>query len=286
MNQTTYQTDFLLNDRNIKLFHQAWVASNPLASVVIIHGVGEHSGRYEEFARFLNEKQISVYSFDLPGYGKSGGKRGHVKSFSDFTDDVKINIDFIKEKIGDKEKIFLLGHSLGALITIRYVRIFNDVSFSGLILSGPPFQLNLSATSWWRRIGVFFSSILPAITIKEESIQLNMLTHDAEKLAAFRKDPLRHYRRSLQFIQAYFKGEKKAFADGPFLALPVLIVQGGADDVIDVKKVKTFYHQLNIEDKMFIVYPEMYHEVLNEIERARVYDDIVNWIMRRCKKKQ
>jgi len=277
-----YQNGYLENNKGITLFHQSWTSSNPRATLIIIHGVGEHSGRYAEFAHYLAEKTISVYTFDLKGYGQSGGERGHIDSFSDFTSDVALFIDFVKNKVIDNQKIFLLGHSLGALIVIRYVRLYQNQPLAGVILSGPPFHLNVSISAWLKRVCAFCSTILPAMTIKERSIQLNMLTHDKGKLEEFRKDPFRHYTRSLQFIREYFRAEKQSFHDAPYIALPLLILQGGDDDVIDVKKVKNFYHNLNIDDKTLIIYPEMYHEVLNEVDRIRVYADVKYWIEQRC----
>ncbi len=276
-----YHNGFLNNDKGVSLFYQSWISPDPRATIIIIHGVGEHSGRYKEFAQYLVDNNISVCTFDLKGYGRSGGKKGHIDSFVDFTSDVKLFIDFVKNKFVNNKKLFLLGHSLGALIAIKYLHFYHDHPITGVILSGPPFSLNISVSAWLRRACVLFSSILPAMTIKEKSIQLNMLTHDKEKLEEFRRDPARHYVRSLQFIREYFKAEKETFNAAQYLSIPLLIIQGGDDDVIDVNKVKDFYHNLYVGDKMLIVYPDMYHEVLNEIDRSRVYSDVKYWLEQR-----
>jgi len=277
----TYKSGFLENADHIQLFYQAWIPETVQAAVVIVHGVGEHSGRYEEFAHFLTSHHCAVYTFDLRGYGRSGGQRGFINAFTDFTADVTLFVTYVKKQIDPSLKLFLLGHSLGAIIVVRTVHLCEKLPLDGMIISGPPFKLNLSIPAWWGRLCIFFSSLLPALTIKERSIQLNMLTHDKEKIEAFRRDPYRHYQRSLTFIREYFKAEKAAFSDSTSLTISLLIVQGGEDDIIDVQKVKDFYHQVPAEDKMLIIYPEMYHEVLNEVDRSRVFSDIYQWISKR-----
>jgi alpha-beta hydrolase superfamily lysophospholipase len=107
-----------------------------------------------------------------------------------------------------------------------------------------------------------------------------MLTHDEEKKNEFLNDPLRHYHRSFKLICEFFKAEKKAFSYSNVVNVPLLVMQGGEDTVIDVKKVKEFYHSVPFEEKMLVIYPEMYHEVLNEIDRERVYADVLKWIFK------
>lgn len=279
----TYENGYIKNKRAIKLFYQVWQVPQPVMNVIVVHGVGEHSGRYEEFAHFLASKNISVYAFDLHGYGKSAGKRGHVRRFTDYADDVATFTEFVHSRYaGDGKKFFLLAHSLGAIISIIALhRSTANLGCAGLVISGPPFKLCFSLPSWLHKVEALLSSFFPALTVQEKRIELNMLTHDTEKIEAFRKDPYRHYKRSLRFITEYFKGEKAAYAAAHELAIPILILQGAADTVIDVAKVKDFYHALTEPDKTLIVYPEMYHEVLNELERERVYSDVLGWLMMR-----
>ncbi len=148
-------------------------------------------------------------------------------------------------------------------------------------MSGPPFRLNLSFTSFYQKASLLLSSVLPALTIKERNIRINMLTHDEKKREAFHNDPYRHYNRSIRFIREYFKAEKAAFRAGDAIGVPIMILVGGEDEIIDVKKAKVFYDSVAQEDKTFIIYPEMYHEVLNEVARERVFSDIVHWLKKR-----
>jgi len=277
MAEISYQKGFFENSRNVKLFHQQWISQASKATVCIIHGVGEHSGRYEEVAQYLVENNVSVFTFDLQGYGQSEGKRGHIDSFSWFIEDVESFYTFIQPSIPTPKKIFLLGHSLGALIATHFGIHNTNMPFKGIILSGPPFKI-ISIPAWWNRVGILLASVLPALTFQETSIQLNTLTHDKNKIESFRTDPYRHYYRSFQFIKEYFRAEKKAFKSADKVYYPLLIVQGGDDDIVDVHKVREYYDRLTIEDKTLIVYPEMFHEVLNEVNRRRVFTDILSWI--------
>jgi len=282
MSKLVCSNGYINNVRGIRIFHQRWCAATPSASVILVHGVGEHSGRYREFAEYLVSQNISVYAFDLEGFGKSDGKRGHIDYFSYYAQDLKSFIDYIVSETEGKQSLYLLGHSLGAIVCLETLHIYDDLNLAGLIVSGPPFRLNLSTAEWFRKFGSIFSSFLPALTFEEKSIQINMLTHDEGKKEEFLRDPLRHYQRSFKLIREFFKAERKAFYYSSIVNIPLLVVQGGEDTIINVKRVEEFYHSVLFEDKMLIIYPEMYHEVLNEIDRERVYGDILRWIKNHC----
>lgn len=277
MSTTQYTQGHFTNSRAQQIYYQGWQAKGSVASIVLIHGVGEHSGRYKESAEFFAARNIDVYAFDLEGFGRSDGKRGHIDSFTDYADDVQQFLELVPT-LGAQSAIFLMGHSLGAIVCLETIQRYSDLGLAGLLLSGPPFRLNVTAAEWFRKCASFVSSIVPALTFEERSIQINMLTHDEQKKEEFLRDPLRHYKRSFTLIREFFKAEKRAYSYSDLINVPLLIIQGGDDTIIDVKRVEEFYRAVEREDKMLIIYPEMYHEVLNEIERERVYGDVVRWI--------
>jgi lysophospholipase len=277
-NNSLYTNSYVLNSRGTQIYFQEWTCLDPKALVLLIHGVGEHSGRYSEFAQALNKAGISVYAFDLEGFGRSEGRSGHIDQFSYYSQDVKLIIDRITRDSKIKKPLFLLGHSLGALISLQTLYIYDNCNLAGLILCGPPFKLNLSAAAWYHKVTQVLSSILPVLTIQEKSIEINMLTHDETKKAEFLRDPYRHYRRTFKFMREFFKTQKMASLFCDALSVPVLIVQGGEDTVIDIRKVQEFYSAISVEDKTLVIYPGMYHEVLNELDRVRVYSDLIKWI--------
>lgn len=277
MSATHYIQGHFTNSRAKRIYYQGWQAKGSVASIVLVHGVGEHSGRYKECAEFFSARNIDVYAFDLEGFGRSDGKRGHIDSFTYYADDVKQFLEFLTT-VGAPSALFLMGHSLGAIVCLETIQSHGDLGIAGLVLSGPPFRLNLTAAEWFRKCASFIASILPALTFEERSIQINMLTHDELKKEEFLHDPLRHYKRSFTLIREFFKAEKRAYSYSDLINVPLLIIQGGDDTIIDVKRVEEFYHNVEREDKMLIIYPDMYHEVLNEIERERVYGDVARWI--------
>jgi lysophospholipase len=277
MNNIHVVQGHLNNSRAKRLFYQGWHSEKSVASIVLVHGVGEHSGRYKECAEFFASRGIDVFAFDLEGFGRSEGKRGHIDDFAYYAEDLKDFIRYVANTF-KPHKLFLMGHSLGAIICLDMLCDNSDIQLSGLVLSGPPFRLNLTAAEWFRKCASVIASCFPALTFEERSIQINMLTHDEQKKKEFMQDPLRHYKRSLRLIREFFKAEKRACTHSEIINLPLLIIQGGEDKIIDVKRVEEFYHAVAREDKMLIIYPEMYHEVLNEIDRQRVYRDVLRWI--------
>lgn len=282
MPKPIYADGYITNARGVKIYQQQWFIEQARANILIIHGVGEHSGRYQEFAHHLAENNVATFSYDLQGFGRSGGKRGHINSFADYVADLKLVLEMIQQRSARGVPTFLMGHSLGSIITLYSIDIFEDLPIQGIIISGPPFRLNFSVPAWWSRMASLVGSILPAMRIKEHRIQLNMLTHDEKKIEEFRADPHRHYQRSIRFIGEYFKTVNLVFKNAHSITVPLLVLQGGDDDVVDVAKVREFFHAVTFEDKTLIIYPDMYHEVLNEVDRERVYTDILKWLDAHC----
>lgn len=285
MSEINSSTELVVNSRGQKLFRTFYKAENAVCSLLIVHGVGEHSGRYDEFARYLAARRINIVTFDLAGYGRSEGKKGFITDFSDFTSDVAFIASTMRKELGlNNIPLFLMGHSLGGLIALRTATQFEDLGLKGLISIGVPFKLKVSVPGWWRRLLLFLAEMLPWLHFEDSSIKPNMLTHDEEKLQELSQDKYHHYKRSLRFIREYFRNAHQSFTeDGATISCPFLLLQGGDDSVVCPKAVKDFYDTVIFDNKKLIIYPGMYHEVLNETDRARVYEDILEWIRHEAK---
>ena len=259
------------------LFEQWWLPETDMkAMIVIVHGIAEHSGRYTHVAEYFCRHGYSVGSFDLIGHGRSSGKKSYIDRFSCLLDDLALFINRAKQQAPGKP-IFLLGHSLGSGIVVRYA-IDRDLNgIHGAILSGPMVVIGSSIPP----VLVKVARILGALTPKLPVLKLDHTTvsRDPAVRERYDTDPL-NYRgklhartgdqinQTLQFIQANMDK----------INLPMLIVVGSEDKLVDPAGARLLYEKASSKDKTLKVYEGLYHEVLNEPEQEQVMDDMLAWI--------
>ncbi|RDE14427.1 MAG: hypothetical protein C4K47_04560 [Candidatus Thorarchaeota archaeon] len=245
--------------------------------VQIVHGYAEHSGRYENVLNKLVPAGYAVYVMDLYGHGKSDGDRGHVDSYTDFIRDQLQMNDVIREKEGFDTPIFMLGHSLGAMIATHYAAI-HQATLDGLILSGagtnyPDLTMgkavlaaSLSKATPKRMVTAVFPS--------------DRLSNDPEVVKAFQDDPLVFAgKMSLGLMEAMRKLSAGMAKAAEKLTLPILI-QKGSDDRVVLGAEELFVGLAHCRDKTYKMYEGLKHEVYNEIEvkREQVLDDLLEWL--------
>ena len=141
------------------LHHRTWARPEPRAVVLVVHGMGEHCGRYEHFAAYLVDCGYEVHAMDHTGHGRSGGRRGHVMSFSELTAGVAACVEHLQEEWPGRPLV-VLGHSLGGLIAARLLLEAPEAA-DALILSGPCFRVAVPIPGWKRKVATFLSSRLP-----------------------------------------------------------------------------------------------------------------------------
>jgi len=278
-------TLFITNGRFDKLHVRQWWDEEitPKAQCIIVHGYGEHSGRYDEIATYLVASGYKVYSFDNVGHGLSEGRQGYVKRFADYADDVCRMSEWVR-RIADKSCIplFIIGHSMGGLILSDAVLRYGERLCDGVILSGPALGLKRNASSVLISFLYCVSRVLPFLPIKAGYIRSRMLTHDEGKIEERKGDVLCHQKKSLRFVSEFLKAQRDVVEKAEAFLLPVMILQGSDDCIVDPRKVMSFYHALKIENKTCIMYPHLYHEIFNEVERACVFRDVLSWLDNQC----
>ena len=240
--------------------------------IVIMHGLGEHCGRYRHLAQFLNECGYTVRAYDHRGHGRSGGARGDVPGNDTLLDDAKLVVGDFAAKLGQSP--LLLGHSLGGLIAAHYAT--RGVSpLAGLVLSSPALRIRLSGAQ------KFLLRILTAVAPgfgTPNGLDTNYLSHDKAVVDAYRNDPLVHNKISARLLNYMLAAIDFVQGAAPELRTRTLLLVAGDDHLVDATGSVAFAQRLAPGTGTMHLYRALYHEIFNETDAARVFDDLRHWL--------
>jgi acylglycerol lipase len=272
---TVRSTGSLEGAGDVALFTQSWRPDDATAirgTVVIVHGFGEHSDRYDHVAERLVAEGYAVFALDHRGHGRSQGPRAVIE-----TDAVVADVDQLVSRAADAHPDvprFLLGHSLGGMIAIAYALTHGE-RLHGLILSGPLAAVDASPAL--ARIGRLLSAVAPhAPTL---ALDARLVSRDSEVVAAYRADPLVHHGRIPARTAAQITETVSRFPDAVgAINVPTLIVYGTSDGLCPPRGSVMLAERIGAEDVTVRAYEGLFHEVLNEPERETVIGDLVKWL--------
>ncbi len=259
----------------LALFEQYWAPTEPGAVVVLVHGYAEHSTRYEPTARRLAHDGYAVQTLDLRGHGRSEGKRCFVRSFAEYLTDVETAL-LVAERRWPDHPVFLMGHSMGGLISALFV-IERAVPLCGLVLSAPSVMLGSDFSPLKASVSVVLGRVLPhfpTVRFRTES-----LSRDARVVQAYRDDGLVfHGRTPARTASEIIRAIRRVQGRMDRIELPLLVVHGGQDQVSEVEGSRRLYASARSDDKSLRVYDGLFHEVMNEPEKALVLEEISTWL--------
>lgn len=245
--------------------------------VIIVHGMGEHGGRYRLLAEHLASKGFESWMPDLRGFGQSGGERGCVHSFSDFHRDLSALHSLARKNHPESTPFFFLGHSFGGLVSASYLALCQPPPVKGLVLTSPIFGVGTPVPAWRHAIGVASSYLIPDYRQSTGVLPQN-LTHDAGILAVYSKDKLIHHEISSRLYRELVKMMNCRAEIAQRITCPVLVLQAGDDVIVSPKMSRLFFDELKVPDKDWTLYPGYYHEILNETGRQEVFRRIDAWL--------
>ena len=251
------------------LYLREWLAVGPAwGRVLIVHGIGEHSGRYERTGRLLSEAGLDVQAFDLRGHGLSGGRRVYIRRWSDYLDDVEGRLAALRRP---GLPTVLLGHSMGALISLTYA-CSNRPSPDLLVLSAPP--LKAEVPGWQRALAPALSRVVPNMVLANP-ISGDQLAADPNVAAAYFSDPLVQPRSTARLGAELFWAMKQVPGEIGRLHIPTLVIHGGDDKLVPTTGSEPLAAVPGVERR---VLPKLRHETLNEPEGPEVVAGIVEWL--------
>ena len=266
--------------RDLKIYYQCWLPEkDPKAVLLIVHGLAEHSGRYMNLVNHFVPLGYAIYGVDHIGHGKSDGLRVYVEQFEDFTDTLKDFSHMIRDW-QPKKPIFLIGHSMGGLISSIFLLDHQD-ELSGAVLSGPSVKVP-DMSSVTILAGKLFSTLMPKLGLL--ALEADGVSRDPEVVKAYINDPLVYTGKITARLAAeLLKAMKSAAAGASKITLPILIAQGSEDRLVDPDGAQMLHDTVGSVDKTLKIYDGLYHEIFNEPEHHKVLGDVEAWLESRHK---
>lgn len=243
-------------------------------AVVIMHGLGEHSGRYRRLARFFNERGLSVRCYDHRGHGRSQGERGDAHLGDPLLQDAGIVIDDFAAQF--RPPPYLFGHSMGGLFAARFA-LSRASPLRGLILSSPALAVHLNTPQ--RLLLKGLQATVPWLGVPN-GLAPRFLSHDPAVAAAYKADPLVHGRISARLMQSMLEAIAYCQAHARDLSVPALLLVAGDDRLVDADGSRRFFAQLPPRLAQMQVYEDFYHEIFNELDAQQPFDDLSAWLAR------
>ncbi len=260
---------------DLDLYARAWEPNGvPKASIMLVHGLGEHILRYDHVAAALTEAGYAMLGFDLCGHGKSGGPRGHITSYDALMDDIASFFIQVDERYPGLPK-FLYGHSLGGNLVLNYA-LRRKPDLRGVIATGPWLRLAFTPPASQVTLGRLMNGIAPGFT-QHSKLNTNGLSHDQAVVSAYDTDPLVHDKISARLFVEMYETGNWALEHAAEFPLPLLLMHGSADPITSAKASQEFAEKAG--DKVTLkIWDGLYHEIHNEPEKAEVFKVMLDWL--------
>lgn len=259
----------------VRLTEYWWPTKNAKAVVFLIHGYGEHAGRYQHIADDLATHGYSLYAFDLRGHGRSDGDRGFINTFDDFVVDTRaalVRFDAVRNGL----PAFHMGHSMGGLVLALYLNV-HALETNGLVFSSPFFKMTVEVSPFLQKISGFLAAVLPKLPMG--NVESEAISRDVEEVRKYQDDPLVFHgkvvaRTGARMLRAtaFVREVVNKIKD------PLVIFHGTDDRLAAFESSELLYEQAASEDKTFHVYRDGYHELFNDLNRNRFYNELTAWL--------
>lgn len=257
------------------IFWRHWPVAEAQRVVVLVHGLGEHSGRYEELAEFFNARATAVVALDHKGHGLSPGVRCHVDKFSDFLEPLSRLCSEAEQLYPGVPKV-LLGHSLGGLISAAFLLEHQNL-FESAVLSGPALGIDPLPPIWQQKVTKVISALLPKLGVMQ--LDAGQISRSADVVAAYQADPLVHNGKiSARLVTELFATLALVSEKAATITLPIKVFHGESDVMTSPKLSQAFVGKVSSAMAEYQGYEGLYHEIFNEPERAQVMQDVQTFI--------
>ena len=270
----TAGTNFLASADGTRLAYRSWPVPGAAITFAVVHGLGEHSGRYERFARGMARFQMGTYAVDLRGHGQSQGQRGHVDSWSQWVDDAAAFVRHVQELVPGE--VVPLGHSFGGAVLLSTVLAGKVSQSKRFVLSSPALRLKVAVPAWKMTLGRVASRVTPRLSMSNE-VDPGTVSRIPEVVEAYRTDPLVHSKISSRTYTELLRAQKDIFARAGEIKVPFLVLAGTDDRLIDPQG-SVALHELAPEVSDLRLLEGRYHEPFNDRDDQEVFLTIADWL--------
>jgi alpha-beta hydrolase superfamily lysophospholipase len=265
-------------DRSLTLPGRAWCADSPRALVAIVHGLGEHCGRYAALASDLVKQRYTVVSLDLPGHGEAPGSRGDIPSWPQLRDQIVPAMFTASRGVPGQPldlPVILLGHSMGGVIALDHA-LAHPRGLLAVVTSAP--GLRTKMPPWWKLVLANVANVAMPAAGFPHGLDMTGISRDPEVMKARAADPLMHDKISPRLYFALAEAQQRVLREARKLQVPTLLQQGAADRVIDPRGALEFNAAAPHGMARLITYKDAYHEIYNDLAREEVIRDLVGWM--------
>ena len=277
-----HNSGYLTSSDNTRLYYQTWLPETdpPHAILAVVHGWSEHSGRYTNLVNGVVPNGFGVHAIDLRGNGESDGQRGHVNAWADYRNDIHTFLTSVLDTYSDTDvPVFLFGHSLGGLAVMDYIIHHPNVPINGLISSSP-----LLAEPKISKLVVFLlrrlSNIMPTLSL-DPNADAATISRDPDWVAHITADPLGHERTTPRTAVEMEVARDFVLSNLDAITLPFLVIYGNADGLVPQETTRNMFEHIGADDKTRYEYDGGYHELINDIDKEQVFNDLCEWMTAR-----
>lgn len=267
----------------LELYAVDWTPNGePKGVLCAVHGLGDHIGRFNHVAEFMNDSGYAFLGFDLRGHGKSAGKRGHAPSYDALLDDISILLDEAKVRYVNPPK-FLYGHSLGGSLVLNYA-MKRKPDVAGVIASGPILRPAFDPPAWKITLGNALYSLWPSFTMTNE-IDTNGLSRDRDIVEAYNSDPLVHDRISVRLAVDMLNSGEWLLEHADDFKLPLLLMHGAEDPLCSPETTQQFAQGAATVCHVTL-WNGRYHEIHNELDKEQIFETMLEWMESQVRKQR
>jgi len=263
----------VLSADGTRLAYRAWPKSGSPA-LAVVHGLGEHAGRYAPFAEGMAHHSMGTYAVDLRGHGMSPGPRGHVDSWSQWTDDVAAFVSHIESIAGGE--VVPVGHSFGAVAVLSAVLAGKLPKARRFVVSSPALKLKMAVAGWKLTLGPIASKIVPRLALANE-VDPKSVSRIPDVVEAYRNDPLVHNKISTRMGAEWQEATRHILSRASQIKIPFLILAGTADALIDPAGSRELHEQAKSTSELRML-EGRFHEPFNDIGSDEVFELIADWL--------
>ncbi len=276
-----HEEGFLNSADHLRLYWQRYTPASPKATVAVLHGGGDHSGRYPGITSALVKAGLQVALVDFRGHGQSDGRRWHVDSFADYLSDLDAFVAKLSQDGVANDQLFIVAHSMGALIA-AYWGLSRGRHVSGFVFSSPYLALAQKPPLLQILAARAIGRVVPWLPVHVNFTEAD-LTTDPELVRWTEQDPLYAHATTPRWFEESTRAQAEVMRRAAEWTAPLLVLAAGEDRLADAETSRAFVDAATSADKRYLLYAGLRHEIFNAPDRERVLGEVVTWLSQRCR---